>query len=162
MTFLCIQFSYRKTLQTNMFWVKEQSKCIYFSREKLWFASTQDGLKKLVILNATVHGCGCFRMYKFSKGNGQSMFVSNGDLFTEEDLDFKFIRSIRKEKCSIPSPEPRAITKIDYAPLLVTFFMIVAGSSVLICIILLFICCKLYCCLRRSKKGEKQVELQRL
>ena len=90
------------------------------------------------------------------------MFVSNGDLFTEEDLDFKFIRSIRKEKCSIPSPEPRAITKIDYAPLLVTFFMIVAGSSVLICIILLFICCKLYCCLRRSKKGEKQVELQRL
>ena len=126
------------------------------------FASTQDGLKKLVILNATVHGCGCFRMYKFSKGNGQSMFVSNGDLFMEEDLDFKYIRSIRKEKCSIPSPEPRAITKIDYAPLLVTFFMIVAGSSVLICIILLFICCKFYCCLRRSKKGEKQEELQRL
>jgi len=125
------------------------------------FAFSQDGLKKLAILNATVHGCGCFSMYKFNKGNGASMFVSNGDVFTKEDLDFKYIRSVRKESC-YPSPAPRTGTKIDYTPSVEIFFMIVAGALVFICIILFFICCKLFCCLRRSKREDKYVELQRL
>merc|ERR1711973_348752 len=125
------------------------------------FAFTKDDLNKLAILNATVHGCGCFRIHKFNKGRGQSMFMSSGDVFTEEDLDFKYIRSVRKEKCN-PEPVPRAATKIDYMPSLEIFFMIVAGSLMFISIILFFICCKLYCCLRRSKRGEKYMELQRL
>merc|ERR1711988_1733555 len=131
------------------------------SGKEHFFAFSQDGLKKLKILNATVHGCGCFRMHKFDKGRGQSMPISSGDVFTEEDLDFKYIRSVRKEKCN-PDPFPRAATKIDYIPSLEIFFMIVAGSLMFISIILFFICCKLYCCSRRSKRGEKYMELQRL
>ena len=73
------------------------------------FAFSQDGLNKLKILNATVHGCGCFRMHKFNKGRGQSMPISSGDVFTEEDLDFKYIRSVRKEKCN-----PNAAAKMDF------------------------------------------------
>ena len=128
------------------------------SGKEHFFAFSQDGLKKLKILNATVHGCGCFRMHKFDKGRGQSMPISSGDVFTEEDLDFKYIRSVRKESC-YPTPVPRATTKIDYIPSLEIFFMIVAGSLMFISIILFFICCKLYGCLRRSKRGEKYMEL---
>merc|ERR1711963_501182 len=131
------------------------------SGESHSFAYSQDGLNKLKILNATVHGCGCFRMHKFNKGRGQSMFMSTGDVFTEEDLDFKYIRSVRKESC-YPTPVPRSAIKIDYIPSLEIFFMIVAGSLMFISVILFFICCKLYCCLGRSKSGDKYMELQRL
>ena len=81
------------------------------SGKEHFFAFSQDGLKKLKILNATVHGCGCFRMHKFDKGRGQSMPISSGDVFTEEDLDFKYIRSVRKEKCN-----PNAAAKMDFTP----------------------------------------------
>ena len=90
------------------------------------FAFSQDGLNKLKILNATVHGCGCFRMHKFNKGRGQSMPISSGDVFTEEDLDFKYISSVRK--CN-PDPAPGAAAKMDFTPSLEIFFMIVAGSA---------------------------------
>ena len=73
------------------------------------FASNQDGLKKLAVLNATVHGCGCFLMYKGKQGNSQSMLVSVGSVLTGENLKFKYIGSVRKITC--PSATvPRSIS----------------------------------------------------
>ena len=97
------------------------------SGKEHFFAFSQDGSKKLMILNATVHGCGCFRMHKFNKGRGQSMPISSGDVFTEEDLDFKYISSVRK--CN-PDPAPGAAAKMDFTLSLEIFFMIVAGSAI--------------------------------
>ena len=87
------------------------------------FTFGQDGLKKLVILNATVEGCGCFRMHKFNKGRGDSMFMSSGDVFTKEDLDFIYIRSDVFTKEDLDFIYIRCVynescypTKIDYIP----------------------------------------------
>ena len=73
------------------------------------FASNQDGLKKLAVLNATVHGCGCFLMYKGKQGNSQSMLVSVGSVLTGENLKFKYIGSVRKITCP-STTAPRAIS----------------------------------------------------
>ena len=63
------------------------------------FAFSQDGLNKLKILNATVHGCGCFRMHKFNKGRGQSMSIS----FSSWLLPVHWCSSCKSSLCSSAS-----------------------------------------------------------
>ena len=94
-------------IEANVFDVQElnQAKCegslniIDKNGKRHSFTSSEDDLK-LTIMEAAVHGCGCFRMYKFKKGRGRSVFIAGGDILTNDEF-FTNIRSIRKIPCHV-------------------------------------------------------------
>ena len=101
------------------------------------------------------------------------MFMSSGDVFTKEDLDFIYIRSDVFTKEDIDFIYIRSVckescypTKIDYMPSLEIIFMIVAVSMMIISFLLFIICCKLLLLLKKIKERliatNGAMELQRL